>query len=172
MHDAALLFLHEHLPAERSELSVLEFGSRNINGSIRDVIGKCDRFVGVDIERGPGVDIVADASNVIVDGPRFDVVACAEVFEHATDATCKLMTSNAFTHLRVGGLFLATMAGPSRAPHSAVDGGPLRVGEFYRNVTSKLLERWLTAAGFTYELDEAGDDLRCVAKKPAKAKPS
>ena len=167
MHDAAFTYFALHVPRPRSDLVVLEFGARNINGSVRESIGDCKRYVGVDISDGPGVDLIADAATVEVPG-RFDVVVCAEVFEHAPSKQCAAMVGNAYAHLKVGGTFVATMAGPNRAPHSAVDGGPVRDGEYYRNVERSLLEEWLTRAGFEFEIDEAGDDLRCTARKTAK----
>ena len=43
-----------------------------------------------------------------------------------------------------GGVFIMTAAGEGRLPHSAIDGGPLRQGEFYHNVTASELEGWLS----------------------------
>lgn len=162
MHQAALEFFAHN--TRGAYASVLEFGARNINGSLRQVIS-ANRYVGVDITNGWDVDIVADAATVTVPG-LFELVACAEVFEHADDATCAAMVLNAAAHLESGGVFLATMAGPGRAEHSAVDGGPLQGGEFYRNVDNDLLDSWLAAAGFaSWSIDVRGDDIRCLATK-------
>ncbi len=163
MHPAALAYVAAHVP--RTATSVLEFGSRNINGSPRTVVPPGCRYVGVDIVKGFDVDIVADAATVMLP-EMFDVVVCAEGFEHADDATCAAICRNALDHLVPGGRFLVTMAGLGRGPHSAVDGGPVRAGEFYRNVNATLLEDWLTSAGFgTIEINELGDDLRGKATK-------
>jgi hypothetical protein len=162
MHQAAWEFVGRNTCAQYR--SVLEFGSRNVNGSLRDLVG-ADRWVGVDIGAGPGVDIVGDAASVNVPG-TFELVLCAEVFEHATDEMCVGMCGNAARHLESGGHFIATMAGPRRAPHSAVDGGALRDGEFYRNVDHAVLDSWLSGAGFRHwTIDELDDDIRCVAVK-------
>jgi hypothetical protein len=164
MHAAALAYINAVLPADVG--SVLEFGSRNINGSVRDLVPTVSRYVGVDITPGPGADIVADAGTVEVPG-LFDVVVCAEVFEHAPDAQCLAMVRNARRHLVDGGTFIATMAGPGRPAHSAGDGGPLQPGEFYRNVTSQQLGRWLATAHFLiYNVDVYGPDVRCCAQRP------
>lgn len=167
MHAEAFAFIAAHMPSDVGD--VLEFGSRNINGTVRDLCPGA-RFVGVDIADGDGVDVVADAGDPELRLPgvnhKFDVVVCAEVFEHAKDKTCLGMVSNAHAMLRRGGTFIATMAGPDRAPHSAVDGAAVRDGEFYRNVANRKLTGWLDAAGFTnYTVDELGPDLRCVAVK-------
>lgn len=166
MHMAALVFVDEHAPPGPGfDLRVLEFGSRDINGSVRQVFPRAARYVGVDVAEGPGADIVADAATVHVPG-EWDVVVCCEVFEHADDTACAGMVANAYRHLTAGGVFIATMAGLGRAEHSAVDGGPLQPGEFYRNVDRPTLSGWLVAAGFTaYKTDVLGDDIRCVAWK-------
>lgn len=162
MHQEAAEFVAHHTHAQYR--SVLEFGSRNVNGSLRDIVA-ADRWVGVDVKPGIGVDIVGDAATVQVPG-LFELVVCAEVFEHADDAMCVGMCVNAAAHLEPGGAFIATMAGPRRAPHSAVDGGRLRDGEFYRNVDHALLDGWLRGAGFKHwTVDELGEDIRCVAVK-------
>lgn len=162
MHQQALAYISAHLPDEVG--SVLEFGSRNINGTVRTLV-PASRYVGVDIADGSGVDIMADASTVKVNG-RFDVVVCAEVFEHAPDDECQGMVNNAFAHLREGGTFIATMAGVGREPHSARDGAELQPGEFYRNIGGSRLQQWLDAAGFSeFTVDHLGADLRCTAVK-------
>jgi hypothetical protein len=117
----------------RPPQSVLEIGSRSINGSVRGLFSGA-KYLGIDICEGPGVDLVADGATFTWDG-EFDVVVCTEVLEHtrAAEEICR----NAVKLTRRGGLFIATCAGPARAPHSAIDGGPLREGEYYGN-----LERW------------------------------
>lgn len=163
MHTAALTYVAQHLPS--GALRVLEFGSRNVNGSVREIINDPIRYVGVDIAPGDGVDVVADAATVNVPGV-FDVVVCCEVFEHADDSTCAKMIASAYRHLVAGGKLIATMAGPGRPEHSALDGGRLRPDEFYRNVDVTLLSTWLEAAGFSsYDTDQTSDDVRCVAVK-------
>ena len=165
MHDAVLTYLSDNLPVPCDELHVLEFGSRNINGSARQIVGRCARYVGVDLYEGPDVDVVGSATDVVVPG-AFDVVICTEVFEHADDAACQAMTANAYRHLVPGGRFIATMAGPGRMEHSAIDGKGLHPGEFYRNVDKALLAEWLAMAGFDrFDIDRAGADMRCVAWK-------
>jgi hypothetical protein len=37
---------------------VLEMGSYNVNGSVRDMFALAGRYVGVDLVEGPGVDLV------------------------------------------------------------------------------------------------------------------
>lgn len=164
MHHAALTYIAETVGVPRP-WRVLEFGARNINGSARGLFPGAVRYLGVDIAGGSGVDLIADAATVAV-GEQFDIVICAEVLEHANDDTCAGICANAHRHLVPGGMFIATMAGPGRAEHSAVDGGGLQPGEFYRNVDRTLLAGWLQAAGFDeFDIDQLGPDMRCTARR-------
>jgi SAM-dependent methyltransferase len=143
--------------------SVLELGGRDVNGSVRPYFPGA-RYVSVDIVDGPGVDVVADATTYRPD-ERFDAVVCCEVLEHAVDADGFVAT--AWGSLKPGGLFLVTAACPPRAPHSAVDGGPLRPGEFYRNVDPALMGRWLVGwKDVEIEMHEDRGDIYAVARKP------
>ena len=59
------------------------------------------------------------------------------------------------------GYFVGTCAGPRRTPHSAVDGGPLRLGEYYGNLTADELLQALQDAGFLRVIvHDTGADLR------------
>lgn len=163
MHEAVVDYVVHHLPP--AVLSVLEFGSRNLNGSVRLII-HAQTYVGVDLYEGPDVDVVGDAATVDLSPQRFDLIVCTELFEHADDDTCQAIVGNAYRHLEPDGVFIATMAGPGRTPHSAIEAVPeLQPGEFYRNVTPDLLASWLAAAGFTFEIDVLGLDIRCTATR-------
>jgi hypothetical protein len=143
--------------------SVLELGGRDVNGSVRPYFNGA-RYVSVDIAPGPGVDVVADATTYRPD-ERYDAVVCCETLEHAEDADGFVAT--AWGSLKPGGLFLITAACPPRAPHSAVDGGPLRPGEFYRNVDPALMGSWLVGwKDVDIEVHEDRGDIYGVAVKP------
>lgn len=159
MHREAYVWIARH--ASTGPVSVLDLGGRDINGSPRDLFPRANPYRILDITPGPGVDIVTDASTWTPDR-EYDVVVCAEVFEHTPrwPRICK----TAFRALMPGGLFIATMAGPGREPHSAVDGGPLRDGEHYGNVGPAELSDTLDAAGFArVVVDQQNTDTRAVA---------
>lgn len=117
-------------------------------------------YLSIDPVDGPGVDVVADAATVELDG--YDCVVCCEVLEHHPKP--QELVEAAARALKPGGLFLMTCAGPGRAPHSAIDGGTVRPGEHYANVSPGDMDRALRDADFsTWLIDQYGPDLRCAA---------
>jgi len=142
MHIEAQTFItrkaHEIYGA-RSAIDVVEIGGLDVNGSLRSLYPKANRWVGVDIERGPGVDVVADARSW---RPRdtFDLIICAEVFEHCDGygeivATARILC-------RPESAFICTAACDPRAPHGAYDPDGthgFHEGEYYRNVVPAAL---------------------------------
>lgn len=141
---------------------VLDLGGRDVNGTPRRLFKRDPYYVSVDIQPGPCVDIVADAADLDL-GERFDVVLSTELLEHTPRAS--EIVDTAHRHLVPGGVFLATMAGPGRAPHGASGETRLPAGEFYRNVEPEALQGWLRAAGFVaWDVDQLGTDLRCRAE--------
>jgi SAM-dependent methyltransferase len=76
-------------PADVRGKRVLEVGSLDVNGSVRDDImafGPAE-YVGIDIRPGPGVDVVCDAGDLVetFGENAFDVVISTELLEHARD---------------------------------------------------------------------------------------
>jgi hypothetical protein len=164
MHPAVIAYVTATL--DRHDLwsaqAVLDFGGRDVNGTTRYLWPKAT-YVSVDIIDGPGVDVVDDAAMVRLDG-CFEVVITTELLEHTPRG--KEIVANAYRHLCSGGWFLATMAGPGRAPHAANGEGDPPSGEWYRNVTPEQLIEWIEAAGFDeYEIDHAAEDVRCCARR-------
>ena len=164
MHDAAYAFISGQVATRGPFVSVLEVGSRDINGTVRGLFDRHNTvYEGVDIVDGPGVDYVCDATVSLPTGP-YDCAVCCEVFEHL--AGWPLIVGNVHRALMDRGVFMVTAAGPGRAPHSAVDGGPVRGGEFYENVDPDVLRVVLDHFGFVdVVVDVLGPDVRAVARK-------
>ena len=174
MHPEARAFVTAvaaHLPPG----PVLELGARDFNGTVRDLFpsdaeGGAPAYTGVDLAPGQGVDVVADAATwcPAPGAPPPAVVLCCEVLEHSPAA--EAIVRNAHALLAPGGRFVVTAASTGRPPHSAVDGGPLRPGEYYRNVPPGELAGWLREAGFTLEALEnhavRGDVYALARKSP------
>lgn len=60
---------------------VLEIGSLDINGSVRDFFTECF-YTGVDLQEGPGVDLVGQGQDLDFKDGFFTTVVSAECFEH------------------------------------------------------------------------------------------
>lgn len=157
--------LLDHGLTFRAGLAVLDLGGRDINGSVRPAFVEPDPYTVIDIQPGDGVDVVADASRWEPDR-HYDVVVACEVFEHTWVWPGICWT--AYKALRPAGLFIATMGGPGRQPHSGIDGEfRLLPGDYYANVAPDDLERVLKSQGWTdITVDQTGLDVRCVATKP------
>jgi SAM-dependent methyltransferase len=115
-----------------------------------------------------GVDISAQPVSVS-QRTNADTVVCCETLEHAPEAGA--ICHNAHRLLRAGGVFICTAAGEGRAPHSGIDGGPIRAVdtdgslEFYRNVSRDELRDWLLPFGFALIDTSNPGDIYAIAVK-------
>jgi SAM-dependent methyltransferase len=110
-HSGCITFAASRLSAaEVSGREVLEVGSRDVNGSVRPVVEalRPASYLGVDIEDGPGVDVICDATNLVSRfGPeRFDVVISTELLEHVRE--WRIVINGMKSVLRPGGVLLIT----------------------------------------------------------------
>lgn len=87
---------------------VLEIGSQNINGSIRDLFEDADEYVGIDMVEGPGVDLVLNASKSLQHFGQlsFDTIICCETLEH--DLYFYDTVEQIYQMLRLGGFLIIT----------------------------------------------------------------
>lgn len=88
MHESVMKFAKRCLTPELlGGCDVLEVGSLNVNGSVRDFAEPLSAiYLGIDIVPGPGVDLLLDAAFVKPwDGELLNVVVCTEMLEHAYD---------------------------------------------------------------------------------------
>jgi len=114
---------------------VLEIGSLNINGSIRQFFEQC-AYVGVDLGEGRDVDVVAKGEDLTYDDGSFDVVASCECFEHNPEWVATL---NNMIRMSRGLVFFscATTGRPEHGtPRTSPQDAPF-CGEYYRNLTEE-----------------------------------
>jgi methyltransferase family protein len=171
MHEGAYRFISGMVARLEPRCSVIELGSRTVagnwpySGPVRPLFDRAREYTGVDIAAGPNVDIVADAATPVTRwwGNLYpvDTVVCCETLEHTPEA--QKICANARRLLVKGGVFLVTTAADGRAPHSGVDGGPLRDGEFYRNIDANMLRCWLAPFGFTLIDENTPTDIYALA---------
>mgnify|MGYP001166541216 FL=1 len=83
MHDTAMWWGKEFLNNYSISGRILEVGSYNRNGGLRDVCPEGSEWIGADLEAGPGVDVVLeDPHKLPFEDASFDVVLSSSVFEH------------------------------------------------------------------------------------------
>lgn len=168
MHDSVRRFVADSLEsfASRSEDSgrsprrVLEFGSRDVNGGVRDLFPDAE-YTGIDLLSGKGVDYVADAID-FDPGWRADCVVCTSVLEHSPYA--REILENAFRLLAPGGVLIITAAADPWPPHS-VDGEALRPGEYYHNIDPGELAVWLPSGATVKYAPSTGDLFALLVKE-------
>jgi SAM-dependent methyltransferase len=121
---------------------VLEIGSYDVNGGIRQLFGRAGDYVGVDLDHGPGVDRVGFGHEVDDPDHSFDITLSGECFEH--DQHWRETFLNMARLTRPGGLVAFTCAARGRAEHGtgrtdAISSpGTQAIGlDYYRNVNEE-----------------------------------
>ena len=118
-----------------ASISILEIGSYNVNGTLRDFQPLNSTWMGIDLEPGPGVDLViSDMATLPFPDGSFDFVIATSVFEH--DSTFWLTFSEMIRVLRKGGYIYINS--PS---NGMIHRYPLDVYRFYPDA-GKALEKW------------------------------
>lgn len=110
-HHSCLDFVAKNLTEEEvSGKSFLEVGAYDVNGTVRPLVVGMNpaSYVGVDIEMGPGVDVVCDAGNLAerFGADAFDILLCTEVLEHVRE--WRTVVSNLKKVIKPGGLLILT----------------------------------------------------------------
>jgi len=175
MHTQVLDWVGQFRTTE--DLSVLDIGGRDLNGSTRMFFPNANPYHVLDILPGFGVDFVHDAADwepgleprAIV--PGYDLVLSTETFEHAK--RWPEIIATAWKALRPGGWFIFTCAGPGRPPHSGVAAvWELSPGEWYENVSAEQITEVLHVQGWEgIEVRQLGLDTQGKAVKPLPVPP-
>ena len=108
--DAVRALYPQHFERAR----VLEVGSLDINGSVRDLFRDCD-YTGVDLQPGPGVDLACPGHLLAFPSGHFDTTISAECFEH--NPFWRETLANMLRMTRPGGLVLVSCATTGRKEH-------------------------------------------------------
>ncbi len=138
MHDTARalgrLFFNTYCSAE-GQATILDIGAMNVNGSLRAEAPPGLRYIGIDMEPGPGVDIVVDDPGMLpFETASADVVVSSSCFEHAEHFW--LLFGEVQRVLKPGGLFYVNT--PSNGPYHRY---PTDCWRFYPDA-GLALERW------------------------------
>lgn len=114
---------------------VLEIGSLDINGSVRQFFDNCD-YIGVDLGEGKGVDLVAKGEELDFPSSIFDVVISCECFEHNPKW---VSTFNNMARM-CSGLMIMTCATTGRPEHGTRRTNQADApfcGDYYKNLTEQ-----------------------------------
>jgi len=135
--------VRDFYPQFFEQKKILEIGSWDVSGSIRQFFKNCD-YIGVDVSEGPGVDIVSFGQDLTLPDKNFYLVISCECFEHNPDwiETFK----NMYRMLDDEGLFVFTCATYGRREH----------GTPRRSMNSSLTS---VSAGGEYYLNLADNDI-------------
>ena len=131
-----------------SDAVVVDVGSFSVNGSLREVFGDEVTYVGVDMEQGPGVDVVLEnAYQLPFEDASVDCVVSSSCFEHAEFFWSLFL--EIIRVLKPDGLFY--LCAPSAG---AFHRYPVDCWRFYPD-SGVALERWGSANGFNVALLES-----------------
>ena len=88
MHDTALINASKFLikyKTKNIDPAILDVGSYDVNGSLKPLLTKLyprGKYIGIDIEKGPNVDLVYDGKILPFDNESFDLIVSTSCFEH------------------------------------------------------------------------------------------
>ena len=87
MHDTAMeigaAFFNTYLK-NGNDLTIVDIGSQDVNGSLRSVAPQNNKYIGLDFESGKGVDVViTDPYSLPFENESVDVAVSSSCFEHS-----------------------------------------------------------------------------------------
>ena len=141
---------------------IVEVGACDVNGSLRPIIeswGSPAQYVGVDITKGPGVDIICNAENIhdIFGIESFDIVIATELLEHVKH--WRRVISNIKNVCKTSGKILIT----TRSKGFKYHGYP---HDFWRYELDDFKEIFSDYEIITLENDPIAPGVFLIAKKP------
>lgn len=122
MHDSVRDFIAREAPYQLPR--VLEIGSYDVNGGVRDLFVHPNKAWGIDIVPGPGVDQVYDGTTIPWNDEDpgngyWGGIVCCEVYEHVADPVH--MTAEIIRVAAPGAIILVTARAPGFAYHNPPD---------------------------------------------------
>lgn len=129
-------------------VTVVEIGSQDVNGSIRQYFPEPIKYIGVDFADANGVDLVlSDPYKLPFSDGEIDVVVCSSCLEHSEFFWLTFMEM--MRVLKPDGLCFINV--PSNGP---VHGYPVDCWRFYPDA-GRALERWANRNGFDVAMLES-----------------
>lgn len=169
MHESVMDFIGRELRFEDvTKKRLLEVGSRDVNGSVRQLAKKGwpSAYVGIDMMAGPGVDEVLKAEDLVsrFGAESFDTVISVETLEHVEFWRKAVVAMKAV--LRPGGILMIT----TRAPGFPMHAHP---SDFWRFTLDNFREIFADLEILVLEADPQADHpgVFMKARKPVEFKP-
>jgi SAM-dependent methyltransferase len=140
------LFIQEN----KSKIRVLEIGSYDVSGTVRQFFNGCD-YTGCDLIEGPGVDVVSSGHDLNLPTDSYDITLSSECFEHNPYWVETFQNMHRMT--KPGGLVMFTCASRGRVEHGterttiekSMSPGTAAIGwNYYRNLNQSDFEKKIT----------------------------
>lgn len=159
-------FINQSIPEYFNSKKILEVGSLNINGSVREFFHNCD-YTGIDVAPGPGVDIVSNGEDFFEKANTYDVVISCECMEH--NPMYEKTWLNMIRLLKTDGLLIMTCATFGRPQHGTSMNEPvsspltISLGQdYYKNLIKTdfdILNMSHFFSDYLFETDYSSQDL-------------
>jgi len=155
-------------PEDFHNKSVIEVGSKDVNGSVRPTVtnfGKPSSYIGVDISNGKYVDMIVPAEKIVekFGENAFDIVISTEMLEHVFD--WKIVIDNLKRILKPGGTMIIT----TRSYGFPYHGYPF---DFWRYEPEDMKHIFADFVIQDLHYDTVGFGVWLKAKKPSEWQPS
>lgn len=159
-------YVKDKFPQFFTDKRVLEIGSYNINGTMRDFFFAC-KYIGLDVMEGHSVDVVCKGHEYKAPRESFDTVLSCECFEH--DPYWKETFGNMYRLVRPGGLLFFTCASTGRPEHGTLKerpqdslaSGVKEMANYYGNLTEEDFRRGWTFNAMFSEFEFKVNDFSC-----------
>ncbi len=128
----------DNFPKSFENVDVLEVGSLNINGTVRDFFMNPKSYIGLDLMEGKDVDVICPGNEYNGADNSFDTVISTECFEH--DKNWVMTFLNMHRMVKVGGLVVFTCASTGRHEHGTIATTPQdspATTDYYKNLTEE-----------------------------------
>lgn len=169
-HETEMAFIRsvrDKFPQVFTNARVLEIGSLNINGSIRQFFENCE-YIGIDVAPGNCVDIVCQGQDFDDADESYDMTVSCECFEHNPYWVETFL--NMIRMTKPGGVVTVTCATTGREEHGTSRTSPyaspltISIGwEYYKNVAESDFREFIDLdahfSSYEFSIHEKGCDL-------------
>jgi len=157
-----LTSLRRHQNYVDKAINVLEIGSQDISGSVRSFFGPSQAYIGIDLGKARGVDLVVPGELLQLSTGWADISISTECFEHASG--WKDIMLNMIRITKENGLILITCAGFGRPTHGTIDtniySSPF-TESYYKNLIPEDIDSAINSGKY---FKKYGFEVDCVAK--------